>query len=75
MDINRVRCWAPSGDRMQTADVPWPSSVFTPIVVVSRVWYMNRRMGVTLEVTDLVIHDAPAEPATFPFIRGDPRLM
>ena len=41
MDINRVRCWTPSGDRMQTADVPWHSSVFTPIVVVSRVWYIT----------------------------------
>ena len=60
---------------MQTNDVAWGSSVFTPTVVVSRVWYMNRRMGVTLEVTDLVVHDAPTEPATFPFIRGDPRLM
>ena len=75
MDITRVRCWTPSGDRMPTNGVAWGSSVFTPIVVVGRVWYMNRRMGVTLEVTDLVVHDAPTEPDTFPFIRGDPRLM
>ena len=75
MDITRVRCWSPSGDRMPTNGVDWGSSVFTRIMIVSRVWCMNRRMDVTLEVIDLVVLDAPTEPNTFPIIRGDPCQM
>ena len=75
MDLTRVRCWTPAGERVNAAEVEWKRSVFTPIVNVGRVWYMNRSMGVTLDISDLVIHARPCERDAFPFIRGDPCLI
>ena len=56
MNLNHVRCWNSERERVTTEEIDWKQYRFTPMFIFSKMWYMNNCCGLTLEVTDLIIH-------------------
>ena len=66
ISLQHVRCWSPEGEPIPAASVDWKASRLAPIVQISKLWMISRMVGITLDVTDVVVH--PSEASVCPFL-------
>ena len=66
INLSSVRCWTPAGERIEASEVNWKRSLLCPCVSVRQLWFVSRLVGLTLDVTDVVVH--PSEEESFPFM-------
>ena len=58
MNLNHVRCWNSERERVTTEEIDWKQYRFTPMFIVSKMWYMNNCCGLIVPNAETCLMDS-----------------